>query len=1357
MINNNTAPLEIASQRVDLFISYSQHSLLNKKIPTADLIPAFCRALDDCLVTASSKPSVFYRGGKNDNNSHVGKVAHIQSEDEDVVRAVMRLRGGGLALCIFSDDYFEDQKCIAELSTLLLVQQEDPDITFLFCTPSSQFLQNNRNAIQLFPDLRFSVVSTLSPDQQPAEAVNCLVSLVCDVWNVSQYAIPPRPRCYCLGRHKLQSFLSLKPIFREVSPISLQNFPGSDYVSSYPSFVSSNSDSAPYQRIITLDDLSELKEYALQLSSEILQSAIDEYERKWISSTKFDWGKHKFSDLYQHLCKPPNIFVSNHFQESSCTAVAEELPKEIFMVPNNLSHVHCDFETADMPEAKLKSMVLSDAFDATKCTTVIGMAGTGKTCALLALGHLKETRRRFHGGILYMSVGQNAGLSKLVACIANVVEAAGGLKKAREIRRNKFDYSFAINSASNWFQHQPVLFLIDDIWAVRGINSSVVDKLSGLAKNPQSRIALTTRDVFVCSGNVLQFPKLGPCSRHASRILSFSAKQKAPPIEPSEYAAFSKILDACCGLRLSLAICGNAVFELKKECADDQSAWNKFADRLQPCLSYENDLFENATKNVEKALGIAQEQEPNFDWEGTAKYFCIAKRNHTIPISVFQRLWNKNAHETEMMLQYFERFSLVQILIDFVSSGTQVRVLVHDDILEYSRKPSSQKDRLWICRKLVHSYTSSFPDVKTNRFLPSPISSLRSFVKLQRSSFADLILNTADDGYLYDHICHLLGEAGLSKELLDLFTAPQWVISLIELKGAIQIEADVAIAINKFRQDETFPSTKLHSAEQFLCALKDASFLSLYDLGENWDKQLLWSQLYSRLQWLRTNLFGEVFLKRMEECSPRLWKRSTEELLPPAGCSLKHLVRIHGRILCSQVVKNMVFIAFIENEELFTTCYNCDHATGNGPTSIPCDGMIEDIRVAQFSPTCESLAVGFKDGSIKVWIGVWLDVFSTSQITTVTTANVLERNNDQCWSISGADLTRPFLRGTGRKATLSHISEIGPVRMIKFDEDMLNERRSAEMFMENRKGDLYFVKLEGHTDAISSVCVSLDGTLVVSGSDDNTVRMWKRSKNGWSLDKELHFRNGHIQVSVSWDGKRVVIGSADKCLRAWELQNGAWTFVTCAENNFIENSVCLSPDGMWVGSTSGRKVMFRTWPKNFAETDFGDSESRIEEVFSISGVLSEEVMTDLPDNEICSVRMSNGGNRFVAASRSGELVLWENFGEGFARRVLVNRDVSEAVVESLGPDGRVLSRHGDGTVKVWETNRGKWEVEPYHEYLKQTLGNHLGEQSTKYPTNHLRMDSQILSKRGVKTRKVQQRNSRMLRVFKQVCAPFQLH
>ena len=72
----------------------------------------------------------------------------------------------------------------------------------------------------------------------------------------------------------------------------------------------------------------------------------------------------------------------------------------------------------------------------------------------------------------------------------------------------------------------------------------------------------------------------------------------------------------------------------------------------------------------------------------------------------------------------------------------------------------------------------------------------------------------------------------------------------------------------------------------------------------------------------------------------------------------------------------------------------------------------------------------------------------------------------------------------------------------------------------------------GHTDVVRAVAVFADGTKVVSGSGDRTMKIWD-TKSG----EELHTLSGHRRsvtaVAVFVDGKRIVSGSADGTVKIW--------------------------------------------------------------------------------------------------------------------------------------------------------------------------------------------------------------------------------
>ena len=70
--------------------------------------------------------------------------------------------------------------------------------------------------------------------------------------------------------------------------------------------------------------------------------------------------------------------------------------------------------------------------------------------------------------------------------------------------------------------------------------------------------------------------------------------------------------------------------------------------------------------------------------------------------------------------------------------------------------------------------------------------------------------------------------------------------------------------------------------------------------------------------------------------------------------------------------------------------------------------------------------------------------------------------------------------------------------------------------------------LEGHTDGVTSVCVTADGETVVSGSFDKTVRLWRRS-TGVYLCAHLRvgpFAKGTDLGGDGGSGSRVIAGGS---------------------------------------------------------------------------------------------------------------------------------------------------------------------------------------------------------------------------------------
>ncbi|KAG1827447.1 WD40-repeat-containing domain protein [Suillus subaureus] len=96
--------------------------------------------------------------------------------------------------------------------------------------------------------------------------------------------------------------------------------------------------------------------------------------------------------------------------------------------------------------------------------------------------------------------------------------------------------------------------------------------------------------------------------------------------------------------------------------------------------------------------------------------------------------------------------------------------------------------------------------------------------------------------------------------------------------------------------------------------------------------------------------------------------------------------------------------------------------------------------------------------------------------------------------------------------------------------------------------------LEGHTGWVNAVMISSDGNRIVSGSDDQTVRVWDM-QTGKAVGAPFRGHTGPVRsVAISPDGKRIVSGSADKTIRVWDLE-------FLIQHQYFEAPViCFSPD-----------------------------------------------------------------------------------------------------------------------------------------------------------------------------------------------------
>jgi WD40 repeat protein len=109
------------------------------------------------------------------------------------------------------------------------------------------------------------------------------------------------------------------------------------------------------------------------------------------------------------------------------------------------------------------------------------------------------------------------------------------------------------------------------------------------------------------------------------------------------------------------------------------------------------------------------------------------------------------------------------------------------------------------------------------------------------------------------------------------------------------------------------------------------------------------------------------------------------------------------------------------------------------------------------------------------------------------------------------------------------------------------------------------------------VAFSPDGNRIVSGSMDNTLRLWDVATGQLIGQPMSGHTNVVLSVAFSHDGTRIASGGYDHTVRLWDAATGNDIGQPMTGNTGPVASVAFSPDGTRIVSGGGDGIV-RLWP-----------------------------------------------------------------------------------------------------------------------------------------------------------------------------------
>lgn len=386
----------------------------------------------------------------------------------------------------------------------------------------------------------------------------------------------------------------------------------------------------------------------------------------------------------------------------------------------------------------------------------------------------------------------------------------------------------------------------------------------------------------------------------------------------------------------------------------------------------------------------------------------------------------------------------------------------------------------------------------------------------------------------------------------------------------------------------------------------------------------------------------------------------------------------------------------------------------------PMQGHAIQVRSVAYSPDGQTIVSGGEDQTIRRWnartgqpVGaplirqagaIWSVAYSPDgrRLVSASSDRTLQRWDAQ----SGTPIGEPMRGHSG----IAFSAEFTPDGRIISGGD-------STVRVWNAETGAPIAALHGHINIVMSVAVSAEGDKVVSGSTDNTVRVWDirniqpienpaaaiqsvatntegdrivtgGADNALMLWDTRTLRpagppmTGHrrpvLSVAFSPDGNRIASGSADNTIRIWDGHTGLPLGAPLTGHQGWVNSVAFSPNGRRIVA-GDREGTMRVW----------DVDTRAQIIGPIKADHGFQVPGMTLNPEVLAVAYSPDGMLIVSGGRDRTVHVWDADSGAPIRQPITGHEGSINSIVFTSDSKRIVTASNDTTIRVWDVAKGE--------------------------------------------------------------------